>query len=151
MKKVLLGFPIFLVTFLAGYILVPEFRTMLTDQSPPQAVERVTQLNANSAPIVSSPKDEDFVPEFRDLPSLEEIDYPEPNDNLIDIFQIGSVYRESDVIAKTGESWLTLFEHNGNYSFKYAQAKVRHLKTASYAGDELDVRLTVTRNGRFAI
>jgi len=92
-------------------------------------------------------KVDDFVPEFRDLPNYDEIEYPKYNTNLIDIFQIGSIYRESEVVAKTGETWLTLFEHNGNYLLRHAKAKVNRLKTTSYVGDEFDVRLSFDKPG----
>ncbi len=143
MKRVILNFPFFIVTLMMGLLLPPELAREISDAvAPTQTTFRYIPWSyANSA------GSDDFVPEFRDLPNFDEIDYPESSDDLIDIFQIGNVYRESDVIAKTGESWLTLFEHNGSYSFKPARAKVRHLKTASYAGDELDVRLTFDKPG----
>src|SRR5687767_639960 len=41
-----------------------------------------------------------------------DLEFPESND-LIELFETKGTYRESEVIAKDGEEWLTLFERGG--------------------------------------
>ncbi len=143
MKRGLWGFPIFLVAFFAGYLLVPEFKTMLTDQQPPNTLERVDQPNANAAPIVATSKVKDFVPEFRGLPNFEDAydgHYLDAGEELIQILDDG-IYRRSEVVAKSGEKWLVFFDQNGKHSLSESTASVKKLNSVSWPGDEKDARL----------
>ncbi len=153
MKRFLLSVPIFAITFVLGYFLVPGFdvveqtfqsvrRDLPKDVLAPKEI--AFRYEGWSYPAAAK---DDFDPEFRDLPNFDEIDYPW-NDKLIDLMQFeGGIYRESEVIAKTGENWLTLVERNGETSLVPAKAKVRRLDSTSWPGDEKDVRLSFTKSG----
>jgi hypothetical protein len=84
--------------------------------------------------------------EFYNLEAAEIAAFPESFD-LIDVFEAGGIYRESEVIAKTDERWLTLFERKGKYQLEFANAKLKKFRTQSYAGDENDVQLSFDRRG----
>ncbi len=142
MKRWLFGLLVFPPTLVIGYGLAQLF---IFEQ---QSAIFESQHNVQQEIVKVVTSHPHFVPEFHDLPNLEDIDYPDWDDHrLIDVFQMGGVYRESEVIAKSGEKWLTLFEHNGSYELKHAKAKVKRLSTTSYAGDERDVRLTFDKPG----
>ena len=97
MKRLLLGFPVFLFAFLIGYTFVPQFRIVLVGDEPP--TEQAVQPETDTSSTIPSTQVVDFVPEFRDLPNYDDIAYPESTDSLIDVFETGGVYRESEVIA----------------------------------------------------
>ncbi|MGQ0543141.1 MAG: hypothetical protein ACT4O9_15055, partial [Blastocatellia bacterium] len=147
MKRLLLGFLVFVVTFLIGYFVVPDFQTTIEDQTPSQMVERVTQLNANFAPVVPLPRDEDFVPEFRDLPNFDDLEFDQPIGEVIDILEDG-IYRQSEVVARNGESWLVLVKQYGNYSLINSKASVKKLKSISWPGEEHDAKLSFSGKGK---
>ncbi len=146
MKRILLSFPIFVITFTIGHLLLSRFETSpvtvthletISEASPQTEVKPGSQINPNDA---------EYVPEFFELQS----DYwyeDYGDDNLVDLFRTSAVYRESEVIAKTGETWLTLFERNGKYSFVRSKAAVQPLRTTSYVGDENEVHLSFDKPG----
>lgn len=147
MKKHFVGFVIFVLALVFGYVLVvPPFAIWSTDPSPLLAPDYSTtavptiSVNVPAAPLAEEP-------EFKDLPELDEQTYPEPNLKLVDIFQTDAVYRESEVVAKSGETWITLFEQGDDYVLKSTKATVRKMKTISYPGDEFDVRLSLDKPG----
>lgn len=53
MKRVLLGFPIFLIAFFAGYLMVADLRTMLADQRPPDTAMENPYKNGNQPIVVN--------------------------------------------------------------------------------------------------
>ncbi len=146
LKRIVPVVVVLLATFGLGYFFAVQVsRDSVRSETPETKLE--SKLPAEDNHSADRKRQAEFVPEFRELPNADEIKWPESDENLIDIFQIGGVYRESDVIAKSGETWLTLFENHGNYSLYHARANVHRLKTSSYTGDELDVRLTFDRPG----
>ncbi len=146
LKRIVAVFVILLAVFGLGYFFaLQNSRDSIQTGSPGNVIENKRIAEYSNSSTIHGTQTE-FVPEFRDLPNVDELEWPE-TDNLIDIFQIGGIYRESEVIAKTGETWLTLFEHNGKYSLVNARAHVQKLKTISYPGDEFDVRLTFDSPG----
>lgn len=144
MKRLFLGFPAFLVAFLIGYAVAPKDRIELVNHTAPTEQTVRSETGASSIP---SPPLVEFVPELRDLPNYDDIVYPESADRLIDVFETGGIYRESEVVAKSGETWLTLIESKGKYSLTRSKAKVQRKRTISYPGDEYDVRLTFDKPG----
>lgn len=147
LKRIIAVFVILLATFGLGYFFALQVtHDWVRKETLEAKVESKLPAHGEDSKADRRTQTE-FVPEFRDLPNADEIEWPEANTNLIDIFQIGGVYRESDVIAKTGEIWLTLFENKGDYSLNYSRAYVRRLKTTSYVGDDLDVLLTFDMPG----
>ena len=85
--------------------------------------------------------------EFRGLPSPDEVLFPESTDSLIDVLGHAGVYRESEIIAKSGQYWLGLFEENGKARLVSSRVGVKRLQTKSYPGDDHDVRLQFDRLG----
>jgi hypothetical protein len=140
MRRLLLGFPIFLVAFWVGYALVPQFRIAPVGNEP-KLMEHTIQsetIPAFTAPVVQNV---DFVAEFRDLTNLADVVYPTTQTKLVDLFEHGNAYRKSEVIAKSGETWLGLFEKNGKFSLKHTDVKVKLDPTYEGYGDEDYVRL----------
>lgn len=132
----MIGSIAFFATFAIGAFLAwPQFMNSECGEAPRQPEQVVANTPTN-----------DFEAEFSGLPDLE-FDHPETND-LIDLIQVSNVYRESEVIASNGETWLTLFVQKGTYSLKYSKARVTRLSTSSYTGEENDVKLNFDGPGR---
>lgn len=87
--------------------------------------------------------------EFFDLPNFDDLplEDAEAYEKLIDVLDSGPKYRKSEVIARNGETWLTLFERNGKYELKSAKALVKQLRTSSYTGEENDAALSFDKSG----
>ena len=133
---------VFLVTLVSGYCL-----SQLSISSQPIVLDisdqQIEHREIITTVISASPE---FVPEFRDLPNFEDIDYEkELKTKLVDVFQFEGVYRKSEVIAKSGETWLGLFEQNEKFALKQTKVTVLQERTSSYAGDENDARLKFDR------
>lgn len=142
MKRWAIGSIAFLATLAIGIVLVwPTLIEQETQQTilPSPNPEEITLLE---------PQEDSFVPEFRDLPNLEEVDYPQAGEHLIDLHQVDGVYRESEVMARTGQNWLVFADRDGKYFLEYSKAKVKRLSTTSYPGDEKDVILTFDKLGK---
>lgn len=102
-----------------------------------------TASNVERTEIVSaSVQTNDFYPEFRDLPDFASIDSVRPTGKLIDVAESDGLYRESEVIARSGERWLGLFTLYHAHALIYTRTKVARLRTKSYPGDEYDAKLT---------
>lgn len=147
MKKMFFGIAVFISAFFIGILTAAILLagSGVSDQTQLDAPQSVTvETHVNGAPKLDVPA---FTPEFTDLPDFADIEYPTSNAELIELFEMEGIYHESEVLAKTGETWIVLFEQNGKYSLKSAKAKVQNLKTVSYPGDESDVRLTFDKPG----
>ncbi len=95
---------------------------------------------------------DDFVPEFRDLPTFRELFPDEPvvresDEKLIDILDDG-IYRRDEVVAKNGESWLVLVKSVNKFHLRLSTAKVKKLKTVSWPGDVPDAKLSFKVAGK---
>lgn len=142
MKKIGISFIVFLITFLIGcFVAFPLF-----DQTPeiePVSFEKVPPA---ADPI---PKNADIEanPEFIDLADFGEFGLEPPENNLIDLRETNGIFRESEVVARNGQQWLTLFEQDGNYLLINSKAEVKLLNTASFTGDENDAQLRLKATG----
>jgi len=106
-------------------------------------VEMTPSISSEQSLKLSDEKNN--APEFFNLP--DEIEYPDSTNSLVDVFETGNLYRESEVVAKSGETWLGLFGTNEKSSLISAKVQVKKLRTVSYPGDENDVRLKFDRPG----
>ncbi len=87
--------------------------------------------------------------EFRRLPSFD--DYyvvRKPHGRLLHPFE-GGVYRQSEVVAKDGETWLVLKKDKDQYALVQSRASVKHLRSISWPGEEGDARLSFVGVGDF--
>lgn len=143
MKRWAFGFVVFLFTLGIGtavavfFVFVPNAEKT-SSEPPPQLVEIAA----------SEPSKDDFVAEFRDLPSYEILDFPELRDNFFDVHNTDGLVRKSETVAKNGESWLVMFESNGKYEIRRSTVKVTQLRTVSYPGDENDARVRFPGKGK---
>lgn len=109
------------------------------------------QSNSIAAPLRLQVED-DFVPEFHGLPTFDEL-FPDepvtkvPEEKLIEIFDDG-VYRQDEVVAKNGESWLVLVKKASTFSLQRSTALVKKRKTVSWPGDEPDAKLSFNVSGK---
>lgn len=144
MKKFLYCIPVFFVAFALGLIIAPGLRTSVPQPeilSP--VVEQLPAAEKSNAVAAADP----YIAEFTNLSNFDFCGGFEPSGQLIDVLESGAKYRKSEVVAKTGETWLTLFEQNGKYELKNAKAKVKQLRTTSYVGDENDAALSFDKKG----
>lgn len=140
MKKIGISFIVFLITFGIGYfVALPLFE-------PP-----IDPVFFGNVPLAADPipKDEDIDanPEFIDLADFGEFGLELPENNLIDLRETNGISRESEVVARNGQQWLTLFEEDGNYSLINSKAEVKLLNTTSFTGDENDAQLRLKATG----
>jgi hypothetical protein len=136
MNQILIAVLSFSITFVVGSLLVPKDNYYVV-------TERESVHLAQPAATGAEELGEKMTGiEFSDLAEMDEFAHLEPPDNLIDISETQGTYRESEVVARSGEKWLTLRERNGSYSLVTATANVKKKPTISYPGDEHDVELS---------
>ncbi|HMS40043.1 MAG TPA: hypothetical protein PKE69_07460, partial [Pyrinomonadaceae bacterium] len=91
--------------------------------------------NTNVQKVSETKIEPPFKPEIFDVPDFEEIVETKFNVKLIDVFEYGNSYRKEEVIAKSGETWLGLFEENGKFKLKQTKVKVRSESRENYGWD----------------
>lgn len=139
---------VFAISILVSWL--TDAQTVRTDSN--------VQTNSNAAPL-RPPVIDDFVPEFRDLPTFDEMAATKKNSGrvarkLIDISEFKSPdetwpsYSRTELEAKSGENWLGLYESGGKVSL--AETKVRRSPRHGYIGpgDELYDWLHYERKGQ---
>jgi len=144
MKRHLSGLIIYILTMSLGLCLGWFFAGAQPVESEAVIAIEKTPTTQVPAPVA---KRTPFNAEFQGLARDDEIVYPQLDNDLIDVYNTEGIYRESEVVAKSGEKWLTLFETNGRYSMKWATAKVKKTTSISYPGDEFDVHLKFDKPG----
>lgn len=141
MRKVIYSIAVFLVAFVLGLCVAPALKT-----SAPVAPAIIQQPAAPAMPDPTAPRAnaDPYIAEFAELPNFEDLSLKDtkPSGRLIDVLERGGKYRKSEVVARNGETWLTLFERDGKYELKSAKASVKQLGTSSYTGDENDAALS---------
>jgi hypothetical protein len=136
MKRWAFGSIAFFCTLVIGVSIAALF--VFQTQYP----ERVAETPSHSESTAEQPPvQDDFVPEFRDLPNFDELEVNNVGRRVIEIYE-GGIYWEDEVVAKNGETWLVLTVQNGNYSLKYLKASVKELKDVTWPGEERDVKLS---------
>lgn len=146
MKHHMKGALVFILTLSVGLLsAIAGAGIQRAEINPPIAAETLSLSEPDKAP--SSLIEKPSSAEFQELKSFSELDFPELPYNLIDVHNTDGVYREGDVVARSGEKWLTLFEMKGRYSMKLATADVKRTRSISYVGDEFDVRLKFDKPG----
>jgi hypothetical protein len=129
---------VFGFTFAASVLLISSLtREKPAAQTDAQVVELTTPA---AAYVATTSSNEDM--EFSDLPEFDTFLDQITSGKLVDISHRQGLYRESEVVATTGEKWLVLTQRGGRYSLVTALASVRKLRSSSYPGDENDARLT---------
>lgn len=147
MKKLFLGLMLSLLTFLIGYIFVSQFQgPLVVDERQEKPVEQTLQREPIASSLPSTDQSFDFEPEFRRLPNFGDIEYTESDTDLVDVFETESIYRKSEVIVKPGETWLGLFEHDGQFSIESTKPMVRPAPPGQGYEDENSVRLAFNQN-----
>lgn len=144
MNRILLAFLSFSVAFAVSILLFRSTSGSIDSRASVSTVALEQPVDQNSAEQRVEAQTEI---EFRDLPVADEFAHLEPSDRLIDVLETQGIYRKSEVIARSGENWLTLTEKNGHYSLVSATAKVTNKRTVSYVGDEHDVQLSFSNVG----
>jgi len=138
-----MGIALFAITFFVSNLLVLNFGTnLITKESPAIKVKATDTQEKIAPPAIADATETDFVPEIRDLPNFEDIQNPDFKTKLVDVIEHGGVYRKSEVIAKSGETWLGLFEQNGKLSLNRTKVNVRLDPSQEGPGDEDYVRLS---------
>lgn len=132
------GFPIALFISLFAFYIV---------NSRDAHIAVISHSVPTASNIATAPESATFRPEFTNLPNLEDADFPDWNERLIDTFRIGNVLRAGDVVTRSGETWLALMERNDRFELVKTRAIVKKLKTTSWPGDGRDVQLTFDRSG----
>lgn len=147
LKRIFIGIAVLAITFLSGYFIADRMARQPASLWTPTVADETERSAPTRPPLNSGKFETESLPEFTDLPNYEDIEFPAPEKKLIDVLETGAVYRQSEVIARTGETWLTLFENGRKYSLRNSRATVQRLRSTSYPGDEHDVRLKLDQPG----
>jgi hypothetical protein len=134
----------FILAFLFGSAIGATFKSGELEVVPSAECKCATEIPQTSTTPVIRPSANSEV-EFSNLKPYD-LEFPVSND-LIELFETQGIYRESEVIAKDGEEWLTLFERGGKYSLELATANVKKKRTQTFPGNEYDVQLYFKRPG----
>lgn len=114
------------------------------------ADEAVPNPEATREPgFIQPPLQVASAPEFRRLPSFD--DYyilRKPHGRLLHPFE-GGVYRQSEVVAKDGETWIVLKKDEEQFVLVQSRARVKDLRSISWPGEERDARLSFVGVGDF--
>jgi hypothetical protein len=148
MKRWLVWTLIFAATFLVGTLLVYVY---LTISAPIFYSERIVQ---EPPPLTQQTETSaDWVPEFRDLPTYDEIEYPEFNQNLLDISNNGDLfYTPEDVPTRSGDVWLTLNKtRGGTFKLSSSEIWVRKYSEPNLADGHIKVSFRSTPKSIFAV
>lgn len=135
MKRWAIGFVVFLLTLGIGTAVAVFFIISPEAEYIPETVVETVSVQAAQTEAKGA-----FVPEFRDLPDFDQIEYRKPPGELIHILGDG-VYRRSDVVAKSGEDWMVLTKNHG-FSISKHKANVKRLNSVSRPGDEKDALIS---------
>jgi hypothetical protein len=119
MKKVIVFLSVFLLTFLLGYFVVPQFMTKVEE---PQVSESVQ----NDVPIIQIVEPKIKVPQTKTTDKEAEIVYQETNGHKykVQLLKTGEFWSE-EVTMKSGETWLGFFKEGDNYSLKPTKVEIR--------------------------
>lgn len=134
MRRTVISLLIFGITFVAGLGLTkgPQRPQVSPKIEESQSFRQIPE----PPPLLLAPPDPI---EFTDLPEFEELLDEIQTGQLIDLSHTEGIYRESETVAKTGETWLVLTEKN---SLVPAVAQVKKQRSVSYPGDENDVKVS---------
>lgn len=129
----------FISVFLSALIIGCIAVLTTKKKSPPEKSEKINlplQNYHDFTKDIRKPETEpNFEPEiFNIVPDWEE-DEPEFKMKLIDVLEIGNGYRKEEVLVKSGEIWLGLFEENGKFCLRNTKVRVRPERRQNYGND----------------
>lgn len=133
--KNLLKISVFILTFLIGSNIQPTIK----DQ--PTAVATKTVIPETPTEIVketqTESKEEDiFKPEIFGLEDFSDQEILEHKMKLLDLVETGNNFYKDEAVAKSGETWLGVFEKDGQYIFRHTKLKVVPETRKDYGWDD---------------
>jgi len=147
MKRSLIGIIIFAGTFFIGFFIIPNFGVKQIPQESPSFEVLVIDIQNELLPPKSTPTEvTDFISEIRNLPNFEDIPEPQFKFDLVDIFENGNRYRESEVDAKPGDSWIGVYSNGDDFVLKNTKVKEVLNFKAKDPDYEDEVRLKFSSN-----
>ncbi len=122
MKKVVMFLSMFLLTFLLGYFVVPQFMTTVEE---PQVSESVQ----NNVPIIQAVEPKIKVLQTKITDKEAEVVYQETNNHKykIQLLETGDFWSE-EVKFISGETWLGFFKEDDKYLLKPAKVGIKKNK-----------------------
>lgn len=136
MQRLLTGLFVFAVTLALGWSAVRLF----VFANSAESAQPANPVGPDIAFSPSAPRE--FVPEFRDLPNFKDIEESEFKAKLIGFHGNEGIFRQSEVLARSGERWLGLYTIYHATKLEVITAKVTRLRSRSYPGDENDARVS---------
>lgn len=137
-KKTVFGIVFFLSTFLVGYVSVLLIRETTTSEKT-AVIHLQTEHIFSEELSKPAPKiEESFEPKIFDLTDfedLEESDYKYKT-KLIDISVSSNNFRKEDIEARSGETWLGLFQEKGKYFLRYTKIEIRPERRPDWKRDD---------------
>ncbi|MEO5859131.1 MAG: hypothetical protein ABIR33_09305 [Pyrinomonadaceae bacterium] len=152
MRRSIIGIFLSIVTFSVGFAIAGIRWQSAIDAQPPSRTIECPEVVAQ-APKVEVPKPieaatPDFIAQLTDLEDFADQGYSEAfKTKLVDVHEHENAYRSSEVIAKSGERWIGLFEKNERLYLKTTLVNVKYDPTYEGYGDEDYVRLTTRESG----
>jgi hypothetical protein len=114
MKKVIVFLSVFLLTFLLGYFVVPQFMTKVE-------VPQVPELVQNYEPIIQT-----IEPKIEiQLEVIDEAKENTKNTYKVKLLETGEGYHGEQVHAKSGETWLGLFKKDNKLILEKTKIEIK--------------------------
>lgn len=139
----------FCFTFLITLGLGTAADWIFTVEKSESVIPETQVENTEVSPLPTSDQRDKFNPEFLDLPQPD-YDYYDDlrlHGKLVHVAG-GEIYRRSEVVAKTGQSWFVLTKHGTKYAIRKSTARVQKLNSVSWPGDEKDSKLNFRVGGK---
>lgn len=123
--KITKTFIIFLTAFLMGYTSFLFISGNYKDSKEKSDNLKTQPFNSYSSSVTNQTNDADFKPEIFDLPEDLKNSEPKYKIKLLELLETGNNFRKDEVIAKSGEIWLGLFEEGNEYQLRFTKIKVK--------------------------
>jgi hypothetical protein len=113
MKKTILWLVAFIITFGLGYLLVPGVFVKLQPKESKQIIENASQASPESwSPEIIVVKADDF---------------DDTREFVAKLLEPGEGFHGDEIMGKTGEVWLGLFEENNKYFLRPTKLKISNV------------------------
>jgi hypothetical protein len=116
MKKTIFWLLAFSITFGLSYLVVPTVFEKFQHEVPKQTVE-------NASPVLP----ENSSPQTIEIINVKPDDFDDTKDFIVKLLEPGEGFHGEEVIGKSGEVWLGLFEENDKYFLRPTKLKITNV------------------------
>jgi hypothetical protein len=114
MKKVIVFLSVFLLTFLLGYFVVPQFMTKIEEPQVPASVQNYLPIIHAVEPEVESQSE-----------VIDEAKENTKNSYKVKLLEIGEGFHGEQIHAKSGETWFGLFKKDNKLILEKTEIEIK--------------------------